>query len=97
MTSTLGVITLLPKYLFKIHGISPACFRLIQGSNCLIFSHERYLLKIKNSIGLESEYTKILDEFATTFDDLERHVILPMVEVHIRSGALYKGGSNWVD
>ena len=36
----------------KIHGISPACYRLIQGSNCLILPHERNLLKIKNSIWL---------------------------------------------
>ena len=79
-------------FCLKIHGISPACYRLIQGSNCLIFPHERNLLKIKNSIGLESEYTKILGEVATTFDDLERHVILQMDEVHIRSDASYKGG-----
>ena len=76
----------------KIHGISPACYRLIQGSNCIILPHERNLLKIKNSIGLESEYTKILEEVATTFNDLERHVILQMDEVHIRSDASYKGG-----
>ena len=76
----------------KIHGISPACYRLIQGSNCLILPHERNLLKIKNTIGLESEYTKILKEVATTFNDLERHVILQMDEVHIRSDASYKGG-----
>ena len=49
-------------------------------------------MKIKNSIGLESEYTKILGEVATTFDDLERHVILHMDEVHIRSDASYEGG-----
>ena len=24
-------------FCLKIHGISPACYRLIQGSNCLIF------------------------------------------------------------
>ena len=39
------------------------------------------MLNIKNSIGLESEYTKIL-----------REVILQMDEVHIRSDASYKGG-----
>ena len=55
----------------QIHGISPACYRLIQSSNCLILPHGRNLLKIKNSIGLESEYTKILKEVATTFSDLD--------------------------
>ena len=39
----------------NIHGISPACYRLIQSSNCLILPHERNLLKIKNNIGLESD------------------------------------------
>ena len=29
----------------KVHGISPACFRLIQSSNCLNLPHERNLLK----------------------------------------------------
>ena len=49
-------------------------------------------MNLKNSIGLESEYTKILAEVASTFNDLERHVILQMDEVHIRSDASYKGG-----
>ena len=79
-------------FCLKIYGISPACYSLIQSSNCIILPHERNLLKIKNSIGLESEYTKILREIASTFNDLERHVILQMDEVHIRSDASYKGG-----
>ena len=70
-------------FCLKIHGISPACYRLIQGSNCILLPHERNLLKIKNSIGLESEYTKIIEEVAITFNDFRRHVILEMVEVHI--------------
>ena len=78
-------------FCLKVHGISPACYRLIQGSSCLVLPHERNLLNIKNSIGLESEYTKILREVATTFNFLERHVILQMDEVHIRSDASYKG------
>ena len=55
---------------------------LIQHVNNAI--HNITNAKIKNSIGLESEYTKIL-EAASTFNDLERHVILQMDEVHIRS------------
>ena len=84
-------------FCLKVHGISPACHRLIQGSSCLVLPHERNLLNIKNSIGLESEYTKILREVATTFNFLERHVILQMDEVNIRSDASYKGGSHWID
>ena len=79
-------------FCLKIHGISPACYRLIQASNCVILPHERKLLNLKNSIGLESEYTKILAEVASTFNDLKRDVILQMDEVHIRSDANYKRG-----
>ena len=76
----------------KIHGISPACYRLIQSSNCLTLPHERNILKIKNSIGLDSDYLNVLKEFSSSFNDNERHVILQMDEVHIRSDASYKGG-----
>ena len=79
-------------FCLKLQGISPASYRLIQSSNCLILPHERNLLRIRNSIGLQSEYTKIIKEIATTFKHLERHVILQMDEVHIRSDAAYKGG-----
>ena len=48
------------QFYIKVHGISPACFRLIQSSNCLNLPHERNLLIIKNSIGFESEYLCVL-------------------------------------
>ena len=76
----------------KIHRISPACDRLVRGSKCRILPHGRNLLKIKSSIGLESEYTKILAEVASTINDLECHLILQMDEVHIRSDAFDKEG-----
>ena len=76
----------------KVYGISPASYRLIQSSNCLILPHERNILKIINSIGLENEYLNILRETATTFHQLDRHVIMQMDEVHIRSDASYTGG-----
>ena len=76
----------------KVQGISAACFRLIQSSNCLNLPHERILIKIKNSIGLESDYLSVLKEFSSTFKDLERHIILQIEEVHIRSDASYKCG-----
>ena len=76
----------------KVYGISPACFRLIQSSNYMNLPHERNLLKNKNSIGLESEYLSSLKEFSSTFKDLERHIILQMDEVHIRSDAIFDYG-----
>ena len=65
-----NILTLV--FCLKIHGISPACYRLIQASNCVILPHESKLLIIKNNIGLESEYTKILAEDASAINDLER-------------------------
>ena len=79
----------------KIHGISPACYRLIQSSNCLILPHERNLISIKNTLGIEGDYFKILKETTSKFINRERHVILQMDEVHIRSDASYKGGKVW--
>lgn len=66
--------------------------RLIQRSKCIILPHERNLLKIKNSLGIESEYTKILGEAASTFNDFGRYAILQMDKVHSHSEASYKGG-----
>ena len=60
----------------KIHGISPACYRLIQSSSCLILPHERNLIAIKNTLGIEGEYFKVLREITSNFDNRERHVIL---------------------
>ena len=63
-------------FCLKIQGISTASYRLIQSSNCLILPHERNLLRIRNSIGLHSEYREIIKEITTTFKHLERHFIL---------------------
>ena len=69
----------------KIHGISPACYRLIQSSTCLILPHERNLISIKNILGIEVDYFQILKEITSKFSHRGRHVILQMDEVHIRS------------
>ena len=78
-------------FCLKIHGISPAC-RLIQSSNCLILPHEINLISIKNILGIEGDFFQILKEITSKFSNRERHVILQMDEVHIRSGASFKGG-----
>lgn len=75
----------------KIHGLSPACYRNIQSSNCLILPHERNLLHIKNTLGIDGDYFRILNEITSKFSDTQRHVILQMDEVHIRSDVAYKG------
>ena len=83
---------LIQVFSLKVHNIFPACYRLIQGSSCLVLPHERNLLNKKNRIGLESQYTKILREVATTFNFLEHHVIYQMDEVQICSDASYRVG-----
>ena len=79
-------------FALKVYGLSPASYRLIQSPNCLILPHERNILKIKNSIGLENEYLNVLRETSTTFDEIDRHVIIQMDEVPIKSDVSYKGG-----
>ena len=49
------------------------------------------LLAIKNTLGIGGEYFQILKEITSEFSPRERHVILQMDEVHIRSDAFYKG------
>ena len=56
----------------------------------LILPHTRNILKIKNSIVLENEYLDVLKETSTTFSQVDRHVIIQMDEVHIRSDAAIK-------
>ena len=41
---------------------------------------------------MENEYLDVLKETATTFSQIDRHVIIQMDEVHIQSAASYKGG-----
>ena len=53
----------------KIHGLSPACYRNIQSSNCLILPHERNLLHIKNTLGIDGDYFRILKEITSKFSD----------------------------
>ena len=73
--------TLTQVFSLKIHGISPACYRIIQSSNCLILPHERNLISIKNILGIEGDYSQILKEVTSKFSHRERHVILQMDEV----------------
>ena len=79
-------------FCLKIHGISPACYRLIQSSNCLILPHERNLISIKNILGIEGDYFQILKEITSKFSNRVRHVIPQMDEVHNRSDTSFKGG-----
>ena len=53
--------------------------------------HERNLLHIKNTLGIDGDYFRILKEITSKFSDRERHVIFQMDEVHIRSDVSYKG------
>ena len=47
---------------------------------------------MKNNLGIDGDYFRILNEITSKFSDRERHVILQMDGVHIRSDVAYKGG-----
>ena len=75
-----------------INGVSPTCYRLIHGSNYIILTHDREPIEDEKHYWFRDRVYQILKEVATTFNDLQRHVILQMDKVHIRSDASYKGG-----
>ena len=50
------------------------------------------MISIKNILGIEGDYFQILKEITSKFSQRERHVILQMDEVHIRSDVSFKGG-----
>ena len=56
------------------------------------FFHTRGNFENEKFHCLENEYINFLNETATNFCQLDRHVNIQMDEVHIRSGASYKGG-----
>ena len=57
-----------------------------------ILAKTRNLLKLCSYIGLENEFSNYLETATTTFNSLQRNVIIHMDEIHIKSDFSYKGG-----
>ena len=54
--------------------------------------HHSNLQRLYSNIGLDSEFTRFLQQSTLGFNNMERSVILQMDEVHVKSEYTYKGG-----
>ena len=76
----------------KTHLISPKCYKHLQGMSCLSLPHFNTLEKLYSSFGLENEFFSFLRLSTQSFSSEQRHVIIQMDEIHVRSDISYKGG-----
>ena len=76
----------------KTHLISPACYKYLQGLPCLSLPHFHTLEKLYHSFGLENEFFSFLKQATKYFSTEQKHVIIQMDEIHIKSDISYKGG-----
>ena len=72
--------------------ISPACYRYLQSLDYISLPHHSTLQRLYSNIGLDSEFTRFLQQSTLDFNNMERSVILQMDEVHVKSEYTYKGG-----
>ena len=68
----------------KTHLISPTAYHLLQSMSCISLPHSNTLQKLYSSFGLENEFL--------AFSPEQRHVIIQMDEIHVKSDISYKGG-----
>ena len=76
----------------RTHLISPASYKYLQGLSCLSLPHFNTLEKLYSSFGLENEFFSFLKEFTQSFSAEQKHVIVQMDEIHVKSDISYKGG-----
>ena len=60
--------------------------------SCLSLPHFNTLEKLYSSFGLENEFFSFLRLSTQSFSSEQRHVIIQMDEIHVRSDISYKGG-----
>ena len=76
----------------KAHLISPACYKYLQQMACLSLPHVNTLEKLYSSFGLECEFFPFLKQATNSFTEAEKHIVMQMDEIHVRSDVTYKGG-----
>ena len=60
--------------------------------SCLSLPHFNTLEKLYSSFGLENEFFSFLKLSIQLFSPEQRHVIIQMDEIHVKSDISYKGG-----
>ena len=76
----------------KTHLISPAAYQYLQSMSCISLPHSNTLQKLYSSFGLEKEFFPFIKQVAQNLSLEQRHVIIQMDEIHVKSDISYKGG-----
>ena len=76
----------------KTHLISPASYQYLQSISCISLPHSNTLQKLYSSFGLENEFFTFLKQYTQSFSLEQRHVIIQMDEIHVKSDISFKGG-----
>ena len=76
----------------KCQLISPACYQYLQSLDSLFLPHHSTLKRLYSKIGLDSEFRSFLESATSQFNQREKHVIVQMDEIHVKSELTYKGG-----
>ena len=76
----------------KTHLISPAGYNYLQSMSSLSLPHFNTLEKLYSSFGLENEFFSFLKQATQFFSPEQKHVIIQMDEIHVKSDISYKGG-----
>ena len=73
------------------HLISPACYKYLEHMPCLSLPHFNTFEKLYSSFGLENEFFLFLRQATCSFSNEQKHVILQMDEIHVKSGTVELG------
>ena len=76
----------------KTHLISHASYQYLQSISCISLPHSNTLQKLYSSFGLENEFFTFLKQYTQSFSLEQRHVIIQMDEIHVKSDISYIGG-----
>ena len=69
----------------KTHLISPSCYKYLQSMSCLSLPHFNTLEKLYSSFGLDSNFFTFLRQSTQSFSPQQKHVIIQMDEIHVKS------------
>ena len=75
----------------KSHLISPAGYNYLQSMSSLSLPHFNTLEKLYSSFGLENEFFSFLKQATQFFSPEQKHVIIQMDEIHVKSDISCKG------
>ena len=69
----------------KTHLISPASYQYLQSISCISLPHSNTLQILYSSFGPENELFTFFKQYTQSFSLEQRHVIIQMDEIHVKS------------